>query len=371
MTAIRKKVWKRPLIVLGIAVGLLSLSQLISRSFDSDNLEDRSEDSTESVSRRVVEHNSDLGSATSLTKNEPNTPVRDFKIQEKLADLDSMAFGDDYKALLIEIALHYGQFDPESGKVWLLGLENNPINSPAFSVFTHSYALSSGLESLDFFSSIKHPSFRDYYLKGAIPASSLSNGGEVVNFLLLNKDKITDLESHFSRIANAMASSDIDGSFKLLSSETIPEQYKSGMYTGFFGRISTEEDWSQTALTYLEKIPSNDREKYLKTILTEMVSRAPEQSFNEISEVLSKVDSSDARDHAIARFSNSLSEKAPESTPGWINEISDQALRDRVIVQATKKIKNFDQELAAQLLENMNASAEVRKKLTQGFTTTE
>jgi|GEM_PF-6962497 len=368
MGIFKKKILGTSAILLGIVGGMLSLKSKSDSDADISDRKDEPRGIHKSDSKRVSRLRNNMVADIS---DRNGVPTENFDIQGKLAALDSMRFGNEYQAALIEIAMYYGKFDSEGGKAWLLGLDSNPMNSPAFSIFGHSHSLTFGIESLYFISEINHGSFKDDYLKGAVPALSLSNGQDVVAFLLSNKKAIKNLEAHFSSVATAMASVDLDYSFELLSSDVVPTQYKASMYNGFFSSIATEENWGRSASTYLEKISADDNDKYLEEILTEMVARAPMQSFEDVCEVLSNAPSSTAKDHAIARFSNAIVEKAPESTPGWINEISQQNVRDRAAIQVTNKIKTFDPELSVRLLDEMNVTLEVKERLIKGLRSSE
>lgn len=314
-------------------------------------------------------HATSSQSLESQRKREREKPAEpSFDIQQALANLDSSPYGKEYQKLLMEIAIYYGNNDPEEGKLWLLNLDNSPENLRAFLFFGSSWTSSTqDIKSLDFYNEISHESFRDEFLKGCIPWLSMKTGESVINFLLTNSDKIRNLDSHLARTANNMASSDPQGCFSTISNATVSEQQRNEMYKGFFGRLTSQETWAKSVIPYLEKLTLEEDKDRLQAVLVDIVSAAPKGEFVEVAEMLNAVPPSAAKDEAAVTFSYSLADNAaPDSAALWVNAISNSELREKVVTRIFRKIQKFDRDLASQLLEDMNTSEEFKHTLRSG-----
>lgn len=293
---------------------------------------------------------------------------KEFDIQMALADLNSLPYGKKYQKILREIATYYGENDPESGKLWLLSLDNSPENLRAFLFFGSSWASSvKGISSLDFYHEINHESFRDEFLKGSIPWLSLEAGNEVINFLLINRNEIRGLDAHLSRTANTMAASDPQRCFQTIHDLGVSETTRAEMYKGFFGRLTSQENWAGAMIPYLDQLSMGEDEDRLQAVLVDVVSAAPKSEFEEVTEILNAVPASAAKDQAAMAFSYSLiNNDAPESAILWVNTITNSEIRDKVTTRIFRKIQDFDGDLANRLLEEINTSEEVKHRLRSG-----
>jgi len=306
-----------------------------------------------------------LGSFESLGVN--NEVIAADNIDDWLIRLQEMDYGDDYRGLLIKVANYYAENDPESGKKWLLSIENSPESIVAFSVFGSGYAKEYGLISLQFFDDITHSSFAETFLNSAACQLSLNDSIEVLNFVLDRSEKLKHPNSTVRSIANAAALNGTSEALKLIQGSNAGKSYSEVILAGIAYRIMSEEKWGGSMSGFLAEVDQIGHPEWAVNTVRSIVGATANSGFDELANVLRDLPESKVKDVGASEFAQRIAETAPRSAVYWVNEIGDKDARLEAAITIMSSVEKFDPALRDELSGELHLDPAAAQQLNSRF----
>lgn len=301
------------------------------------------------------------------TSENDNTPITIEDVNKWLLDLETIKYGEEYKALLSRVADFYGKHDPETGKEWLLTMDNSPVNLVAFSVFGSAYAAEFGLVSLEFFDKVSHPAFAEAYLNSTTSRLSLENPSETLTFVSARFKTIGNPKYTIRSITNIAALNGVEETLQLIRDHEASNRYVEPMVVGVAFRIMSEEKWGASMSNFLGGIRRIEREEVSVKTVESIVNATGTSGFDELVNVISSLPKSKARDHGSSLFAKRVATKEPRSAVYWVNQIENPEVQVQTALTVLQSVERFDPTLRKELIKELRLQPGAAQRLNSHF----